>query len=282
MTTVGNRRVFISSSSDVDTTAISQLLTSSGYEVTRPSDLPPGDVAAGLRSLVEGSDAVVAVVGADVPDATLVEIGVAIGSRRRVVIVVEGHAEATALPLMLRGLPTIVLGGANLDATAIRLVSALELPLASGSDSPSAAPRVPVTADSARDWADQTERAVAEVLKAKGYRVVAQPGANKVGHVDLAVWISDLGDPVLNPVLVEVTGRRPKTADKVKQLGRYLQESGLLLGMVVTPDNAEPKLQVEVPRAIVVVGAGWLQAADTRDIVAVLTDARNALFHAAP
>jgi hypothetical protein len=275
------RRIFISSSSDVDTTALSQLLTDSGYLVRRPNDLPPGDVAAGLRSLIEGSDAVIAVVGEAIPPATLVEIGVAIGGRLPVVILVEGQVDAAALPLMVRSLPTIVLGGADLSSTAFRLLSALEIPPAAESKAPiqSAEPPRQSTTAKAREWADETERAVAEVLQAKGYRVVPQPTANTVGQVDLAVWISDLGDPVLNPVLIEVAGRRPNVAAKVEQLGRYLRASRLALGMLVTTDDAEPRLRVSNADAIVMVGIGWLQTATTADILRVLTDGRNALFH---
>lgn len=281
MSTLGGRRIFISSSSEVDTTALSQLLTDNGYHVTRPSDLPPGDVAAGLRSLIEGSDAVVAVVGAAMPPATLVEIGVAIGGRLPVFILVEGAADVAALPLMVRGLPTIVLGGADLGSTAFRLLSALEIPPAAEPDASlqSAEPPRQVATAITREWVDETEGAVAEVLKAKGYRVVPQPTANTVGQVDLAVWISDLGDPALNPVLIEVAGRRPDVAAKVEQLGRYLRASRIVLGMLVTTDDADPRLQVSDANAIVVVGIGWLRTATTGDIVRVLTDGRNALFH---
>lgn len=281
MNTTGGRRIFISSSSDVDTTALGQLLTDNGYLIARPHDLPPGDVAAGLRSLIEGSDAVVAVVGATLPAATLVEIGVAIGGRLPVVLLVEGQADAESLPLMVRSLPTIVLGGANLSSIAFRLLSALEIPPAAERDAllQSAEPSQPIATAITRDWADETERAAAEVLKAKGYRVVPQPTANTVGQVDLAVWISDLGDPVLNPVLIEVAGRRPNVSAKVEQLGGYLRASRLVLGMVVTTDDAEPRLHVSGGNAIVVVGIGWLQTASAADILRVLTDGRNVLFH---
>jgi hypothetical protein len=271
----------MSSSSDIDTAALSQLLIDSGYQVARPSDLPPGDVSASLRSLVEGSDAVVAVVGATMPAATLVEIGVAIGGRLPIVILVQSQADAATLPLIVRSLPTIVLGGANFNSIAFRLLSALELPAATRPDEPLHRTDLPqpVATAPTRDWADETESAVAEVLKAKGYRVVPQPPGNIVGQVDLAVWISDLGDPVLNPVLIEVAGRLPRVAAKVEQLDHYLQTSQLVLGMLVTPDDAEPRLQISAATAIVVVGVGWLQTASAADILHLLTAGRNALLH---
>jgi hypothetical protein len=213
----------------------------------------------------------------DVNSSTAVplEIGVALGRGKPVVLLIEGQADFVRIPVSLRELPYITVGG-NIEKAAERL--RIELESASTNESVRTRFASARKLDKTR-WDNATEQEVAAALSRAGARVVAQPPVDEAVRADLAAWFSDLIAPALNPVLVEVKGHHFDRAVVVSQVRHWLEELHLFFGMVVT-DGAEPATwSVDREKAVVTIGFERLRTLPPEALRAILNDGRNQLMH---
>jgi hypothetical protein len=187
---------------------------------------------------------------------------------------------------VLKGLPVVV-QATDLDAVAARISDTVAAVAATRQERQ---PELP--ADSlvdrnyqrkieSRAWADEAEGRVARALAHLGARVEGQVPANSSGTVDLAAWLPSSPSPLLNPILVEVTGRRPRMAEKEKQLRGYLVAQRVSVGMLVTAEADTPKWVVSDGTAILIIGVDVLEQLNLEEFLRLLTDGRNRLVHGA-
>jgi len=214
----------------------------------------------------------------------LFEIGAAYATGRPTLIVVEAREDLRQLPAALSDLPVVVLGG-RAAPVADRLLATVQALVADWA-SPVAAIDAPIS-DSLpplpqpqRDWADESERRVGEALIKLGAKVVTQQPGNTVKRLDLAVWVPGLPAPQLNPILVEVTGRRPDVQRSIDQLRAFMRERGSLLGAVVTADSRSHQWVIDGGLAILVIGVETLESKTLESFQRLMVEGRNQLFHA--
>jgi hypothetical protein len=121
---------------------------------------------------------------------------------------------------------------------------------------------------------------VGEILIKLGGKVVTQGPGNAVERLDLAVWIPGLPAPQLNPVLVEVAGRRPNVERSTDRLRAFMLERGSLLGAVVTADSRSHQWVTEGGLAILIIGVESLESKTRESFQQLIAEGRNQLFHA--
>jgi hypothetical protein len=215
----------------------------------------------------------------------LLEIGAALGRGLPAIVLLTKAELAKELPPSLHELPIVVATDAE-DAVEQRLSDTIRSAVDAAHGPHRPAPTHTNTAYleevHGREWADESERRVATILAGLGARVVGQEPPNARSRVDLAVWVPGLPSPRLNPVLVEVAGRRPNIRMKERQLLRFLTDAGAQLGILVIPEGDALRWNVTGGKAIIVLSVDRLAQLTSDSLVRLLMDGRNKLAHAAP
>ncbi len=269
--------VFVSHTYGRQTDEVTALLAAAGMQPFDWKDIPPGASWAG--SLLEVLDDCYALVAfaddANSSTAVPLEIGVALGRGKPVVLLLEGPSDVVGIPVPLRELPYIIVGG-NVQKAAERL--RIELESANANES------VRTTFSSAQrldraPWDSVMEQEVAAALGRAGARVVAQPSVNRAGRADLAAWFSDLIAPALNPVIVEVKGHQCDQAVAVSQVRHWLEELDLFFGIVVTDGAEAATWSGDRGKAVVSIGFERLKELPADELRTILNDGRNQLMH---
>lgn len=247
-----------------------------GLEPFNWKDIPPGaSWADSLQEALEECYALVAFVDdANASIAVPLEIGMALGKGKPVVLLLEQADDITRVPVSLREFPYLTVAG-DVEKAAERLRIGLEtarLPR-SGAETKSRPRKVERASESA------LEREVSAAFANLGARVAAQPKINETARADLAVWLSEIIAPGLNPVIVEVASQFNDQAALILQVRRWLDELGLFFGIVVNDGSAAPRWAVNHGRAILTVGVQRLANFSVDEFRTVLTDGRNMLMH---
>lgn len=275
-------RVLISADATTETALARRLLSDGTISVVTWEEASALD----LEDLLDGVDAVVALVDQGSPSAgVLLDMGAALGRGVPVILLLPNADLVNTLPSRLRELPAVVATGAE-EAVSQRLSgtiwSAVESGRAGRSPAPVRASRSYVEQVEGRQWADESERRVAAALATLGARVVGQEPANDRGQVDLVAWIPALPVPHLNPLLIEVAGRRPNIEMKAQQLLRFLHDRDAQIGMLILADDRAPRWIIRERCAIVVLSLQYLSNLSPDTLVQLIMDGRNRLVHAAP
>jgi hypothetical protein len=277
-------QIFVSAAAGFDASAVRDLVRAANMTAVGWQDLPPAPLVDAISKQIANCNGVVGVVAeSGVPASVVFEVGVAIGQGKPVVLLLEDRDGQASIPPVLAGLPLVVLGG-NVLATSSRLAEAL------------AKPPIPVSAAlrpeltrlqskvedvAARAWTDESELRVATAFAALGARVIPQSPGNTRARADLAIWLDTAALSELNPVLVEVAGRRAQRNDKIDQLAEHLRATRCLLGLVVMQEPHEPAWHTRPGVIIATVGLEWLQAVSPEDFARELTRGRNQFAHGA-
>ncbi len=277
--------VFLSAGATTDTTLARRLLSRAADVIVSWDELP-GDSAQRLPGIPDSVDALIAVIDRrSMPTGVLLELGAALGRGLPAIILLANAELLNALPPSLRELPIVVATEAG-DAVAQRLSdtirSAVDAARASYVPEPPRTTKTYLKEVRERDWADESERRVATIFAGLGARVVGQEPANTSSQVDLAAWIPGLPSPHLNPVLIEVTGRRPSIRAKEQQLLGFLHDRGAQLGVLVIPEGDTLRWNVAEGKAIIVISIDRLSQLTADSLMRLLMDGRNKLAHAAP
>jgi hypothetical protein len=276
-------KIYLTSSTDSDLTQTAVSLGSAGVDLLIADQVgSAGGWLSSLDATLAGCDAVVAVVAPPVSDATLLEIGVAIGRGVPVVIVVESDEGRQSLPIALRELPIITTGG-SLEAFVDRLVATVQT-VAASAGRPAVFVEGPREAEylravSARLPENEIARRAAAVFISAGAKIysdMAVPG-KPTRRVDFAVWLPGTLEPAFNPVVVEV--KQAIARNSVAQIQSYLAALNLVLGLLVTIDDAEPTWHLDARTAVGSVGIATLQAMTPAGVRAFLSTGRNRLVH---
>lgn len=274
-------RVMVSADASADTGIARRLLSGESISVVTWDE----DSTLDLESALNGVNALVALVDRRAPSTgVLLEIGAALGRGMPVVLLLSSAHLSTTLPSRLRELPTVVLAGAE-EAVSRRLTdtvrSAVEAVPASRLPTQARASRSYVRQVEAREWADEAERRVAAALANLGARVVGQVPANDRRQVDLAAWIPALPIPHLNPILVEVAGKRPNVQMRTDHLLRFLRDRDVQIGMLILAEEENPSWVIREGRAIVILSLQGLYDLTPDSLVQLIMDGRNRLAHVA-
>lgn len=94
---------------------------------------------------------------------------------------------------------------------------------------------------------------------------------------DWKVWVARFTPP-FNPVFVEVTGRLSHQDRKRKQLVRAMNTSGAHLGVLITADDVEPRVDIDGLTAVCTLSVTDLESAPEQ-FEDLLRIARNRLLH---
>lgn len=94
---------------------------------------------------------------------------------------------------------------------------------------------------------------------------------------DWKIWVAAFTAP-FNPVFVEVAGRRSRLELKRKQLSQAMSLSGAHLGVLVTADEIEPRVDIEGLMAVCTLSLNDLESRP-REFEDWLRIARNRLLH---
>jgi hypothetical protein len=269
--------VFVSHTHGRHADGVTALLAAAGLQPFDWKDIPPG--VSWSDSLLEALDDCYALVAFadDVNSATAVplEIGVALGRGKPVVLLIEGSADLTRIPVPLRELPYITVGG-SIQKAAERLRIELE----SASTNKSVRTRFSSARKLDRDrWDSVMEQEVAAALSRAGARVVAQSPVDKAARADLAAWFSDLISPALNPVLVEIKRRHFAHSVTISQIQHWLEELHLFFGMVVIEGTDAATWSIDREKAVVTIGFEHLKTLHPDELRNILNDGRNQLMH---
>jgi hypothetical protein len=241
--TSGFVKVYLTSSTSAKTVRAATSLASGGLELLLTDQV--GSARGWLTSLaaaIAECDAVVAVVAPPVSDAMLIEIGVAIGQRVPVVIVVESDEERQSLPVLLRELPVIMIGGdtgafvERITATIQSLAASVErsvLIVEGRTDAEY------LTAVLGRLPEQETARlAAAAFARAGGTIYPEMTTSDESGRrIDFAVWLPGPLEAAFNPVVVEV--KQIVSDDSIAQVEAHLHALDLVLGLLVSVDDVE-------------------------------------------
>ena len=280
-TAVEPMKIFLSHSTDAPS-IIRDVLIDSGIEVESWDSITTGPLQQQLVRAISSCDAL----AVEVDDPTrlsagvFVEVGIALGTRTPVLLLIPDGRRGTDLPSTLAEFPVIWTGGPDREAiarrtsdtvkTAQRVQHATTSRPANDASSPDATPR---------EYADASERRVGQALEELSARVVRHGTGNERSQVDLTIWLDDL-EPMLNPVLVEVTGRLPHVKSSLDRLRRYAADRDARLAMLVTPDDRLPEWTIEHSVAMVTIGVEQLEAMEPDELPKLLRTGRNLLFHA--
>lgn len=277
--------MFVSSSAKAAADPAIALLRRAGLTPVTWSDVPTAAASAtSVSSALRASSALIAYLeDPDAPPAgVLVEVGVAIGLGKRVILLIPDSRRRTQVAPTLSGLPTVWLG-ADLDRVAARLIAYLSAPSDPSVANPAeAAPSKSMRSDLARPWNSELEARVGRALEVLGAHVAPQVPANTLGEVDMAAWVSFL-DPVMNPVLVEVLGLSPHVPHVSRgqeRLRAHLHAVGSQIGFLITAEDRQPTWDVVDAYAILTLGLPQLERLAIRDFEQLLVQGRNKLFHA--
>jgi hypothetical protein len=275
---------------------IRRALQSAGVEVVDLQDAPDRVKA------LSGCSFLVASLGSPPSPNTLIEIGLAIGMRKPVLIIAD---LAVDVPLTLSDQPLIIAEGLaqedlNLQVHAFAGGFRTRYPQTprdwsyfdemlrrTAPQARQTDPRVRrpegITNVKRRELArdlfrSDAEFEVASLLTAAGAGVAAQDLGPDLRRVpDLAASFAELG-PGFVPLLVEIAGRKAKLEQKAEQLRSALGERGLQLGLLVALDEIQEDL---VPhRNVVTLGFRQLgQLVNDGELVPSLRRARNRIVH---
>ncbi|WP_346536866.1 TIR domain-containing protein [Micromonospora sp. DPT] len=271
--------VFVSHARGRETGKIEALLVAAGLQAFDWKHIPPG--IRWTDSLSQALDKCYALVAfaddANLSTAIPLEIGVALGMGKPVVLLVEEAADVTRAPVALRDLPYVTVGQ-NVQKAAERLRIELESANPGHALGPTDLPwRHPDfgTFDSV------IERDVALALGRAGVRVAVHPRVDAVIEADLAAWFPDLA-PAMNPVIIEVKGGLVSKAAVVSDVRSWLERLQLLFGMVVTGGMGKPEWHIDHGKAILTIGLERLGRLSSNELRALLNDGRNQLVHGRP
>jgi hypothetical protein len=92
------------------------------------------------------------------------------------------------------------------------------------------------------------------------------------------VWFSGLIAPGLNPVIVEVAGRKDREV-AVSQIRLSIDELGLFFGIVLIDGSAAPEWRVDRGKAVLVIGVQRFVGLAADELRSIVTDGRNKLMH---
>jgi hypothetical protein len=276
------QKVFVSSLASNDIQTLRELLSSSEIDSVSWEELPPIELREGLADVLNGCNGLVAYINEDgVAPAVMFEIGMAVGIGKVVILLVLDWEVLRDLPPVLAGLPAVILDQSTESGALDRIVDLLKIhnaarPLAPIVQSP-VGERYAEGLDP-QSWGGEYEKLVGEQLARLGARVVPQ-AFNSPGQVDLAAWIPGLPGPELNPILIEVAGRRPAIGDRLSQLRGFLSTRNLSLGMLVLQESHAPDWTILDRTAVVTIGLEQLKILNPDELTRLMMTGRNRLVH---
>jgi hypothetical protein len=262
-------------------------LTEMGVNVRTPADLQAGsDLGASISQAVL-SAAFVCIVLSDMPPlpAVMFEAGIAVGSRRPLIIVATPEG-ANQIPVDLLSAPII----RHQPGSSDQLRASFEAYLTSV---------YPIAAKLTINWdvlvegeqrppeelgTISTERSLTRQISAHLEQVGALVSVDRRvsgGRIDLTATFPTLGDG-FNPVLIEVKRRASDARSGLQQMRRYLSVTGSRLGMVLYGSgHIDPQTYVESGTGIILASIDEFTGRDGNSMVRELIKLRNQVVHSA-
>ncbi len=279
---------FLSASTSTDTEPFRRALAALGVTVQTMDTLPSGtDIGSAVTRTILTADFICVVLAESPPNPTVMfEAGIAVGSQRPLLLVTTPQAGDTIAVDLIKA-PVIRYLPESEDAFRGNLSAYLEniqpmaVILTTNYDVLLERTVGPTVHTSALEGARGLEKRIAEYLVGSAAFVTTNARVEDQ-EIDIIADLPALGAG-FNPVLFEVkhhgAERTGAVAQALKQLFGKLAAAGARIGLLVTGDDIESRVEFRRERAVLIVSASELESWDADTLARALSRVRNQLVH---